>query len=354
MPAYKDEQRKTWYCSFYYTDFQGNKKLKKKRGFKLKREAEEWERKFLENYTQSSDITFETLFSHYMEDCKSRLKPTTYAQKKYLVESQILPYFKNFKVDEITPLIVRKWQNNLISAGYKPTYLRGLHRALSSVFNYGVNYFGLKENPCRKAGNIGKQHADKIDFWTVEEFAQFTNALLADGKYPIYVMSMLLFWTGMRNGELLALYPADIDFENNTITISKTYKRLNGEDIIQTPKTVKSNRTIAIPPQLTNLVKEYMHKAQVKPEQRIFEYANYALGQQFTTVCKKHGLKKIRVHDLRHSHASYLINKGFSPLVIKERLGHDNINTTLQTYSHLYPSTTEDIINTIAKELMPN
>lgn len=72
------------------------------------------------------------------------------------------------------------------------------------------------------------------------------------------------------------------------------------------------------------------------------------------SVCKKHGLKKIRVHDLRHSHASYLINKGFSPLVIKERLGHDNINTTLQTYSHLYPSTTEDIVNTIAKELMPN
>ena len=135
MPAFKDEKRKTWFCSFYYTDFQGNKKTKKKRGFRLKKEAEEWERKFLETYTQSVDITFETLCYHYMEDRKVNLKPTSYNNKNNIVNKHYLPYFKDLRLNEITPLVIRKWQNDLISAAYKPTYLRVLHQHPPAIAN---------------------------------------------------------------------------------------------------------------------------------------------------------------------------------------------------------------------------
>ena len=350
MPAYKDEKTKLWYCSFYYTDFQGNKKRKLKRGFAKREDAKQWERKFLETYTQSADITFETLCFHYMEDRKVNLKPTSYNNKTNIVNNHYLPYFKDMRLNEITPLAIRKWQNNLISAGYKPTYLRGLHQQLSAIFNYAIKYFGLKDNPCKVTGSIGSTKAGEMQFWTLDQYNQFM-ACLSGKRYAMHrVMIPTLFWTGMRIGEMLALTIDDIDKENLTISINKTYKQLNGKDIIQSPKTEKSNRTIDIPQQLADLLIEYATAVQAKSGQRLFEYGGTGLGQVIHTVCKKNNLQSIRVHDLRPSHASYLINKGFSPIVIKERLGHDNIETTLQTYSHLYPSTKENVISTMEKD----
>ena len=352
MPAYKDEQRKTWYCSFYYTDFQGNQKRKVKRGFAKKKEAEEYERNFLVQQTQTSDISFNTLCEHYLNDCKVRLKPTSYYIKQIYIDTHFRPYFNDMAVADITPFVVRKWQNEIISKGYKPSYQRTLHQALSAVFNYAVNYFGLKENPCKKTGAIGKKKADAMDFWTVEEFNAFLNVLPLPKRLNIYTMVSVLFWTGMRIGELLALTLEDIDTKNNTITIDKTYRLIKGEAIIQSPKTENSKRVIDIPPQITTLIIDFADKCDTKPGQRIFEHHNSMLGGQLTKICKANGLKQIRVHDLRHSHASFLINNGFSPVVVKERLGHENIETTLQTYSHLYPSTKEDVISAISAAIV--
>lgn len=140
-------------------------------------------------------------------------------------------------------------------------------------------------------------------------------------------------------GELLALTPADFDFEAKTVTISKSYSRLNGQDLIQSPKTAKSKRTVSIPDFLIDIVQAHI-KALYKPKKndRLFPVTKYYLNHEMNRGCKLSGVKKIRVHDLRHSHASLLIELGFSPLMIKERLGHEKIETTLQTYSHLYPN----------------
>ena len=346
MPAYKDEQRKTWYCSFYYTDFQGNQKRKVKRGFAKKKDAEEYERNFLVQQQQTSDISFETLCTHYLNDCKVRLKPTSYNTKTNLVENHFKPYFAKFALTEITPLTIRNWQNSIIQQGYKPSYQRNLHQNLSAIFNYAVNFFGLKENPCKKAGSIGKSKPEEFEFWTVEDFNQFIS--LTQKEY-VKVMVTALFWTGLRIGELLALTPADIS--NDSISITKTYKFLNGKHIIQSPKTENSVRTVSVPKSLIDYIRDFADKAGVQGNNRIFEYNNATLGREIDKVCEKHNLKRIRVHDLRHSHASYLINKGFSPIAIKDRLGHDKIETTLQTYSHLYASTKEDIISFISNDI---
>ena len=165
MPAYYDEKAKSWYCKFYYTNYTGAKRQKKKRGFKLQREVKEWERNFLETQQADLSMSFENFVTIYNEDMKHRLREHT--------------FFGKMAVSEITPAHVRKWQNGLIAyrdnkeKPYSDTYLRTINNQLAAIMNYAVRYYNLKDNPCRKAGTIGKDHADEMNFWTTEEFKLF-------------------------------------------------------------------------------------------------------------------------------------------------------------------------------------
>jgi integrase len=150
----------------------------------------------------------------------------------------------------------------------------------------------------------------------------------------------------MREGELLALTPADIDLDKMTIRINKSYQRLNGQDVISTPKTPKSNRIITIPTKLGDCLKDYMGQCyDLQPTDRLFPYTKYFLTHEMERGCKISGVKRIRVHDTRHSHASLLVEMGFSPLLIAERLGHERVETTMEIYSHLYPNKQTEVAN---------
>lgn len=251
MPAYFDETTKTWYCKFYYTDYTGTRKQKKKRGFKLQRDAKDWERNFLETQQADLSMSFENFIKIYNEDMKHRLREHTYVQKQYVIEKKLLPTFGKLPVSQITPAHIRKWQNDLIAyrdSDGKPfslTYLRNINNQMSAIMNYAVRYYNLKENPCRKAGCIGKYHAQEMQFWTAEEFHCFLDKI--SNKPQSRAGFLILYYTGIRIGELLALEYGDIDFENCTLTVSKSYQRLNGSDVITPPKTPKSNRIISIP-----------------------------------------------------------------------------------------------------------
>jgi integrase len=143
----------------------------------------------------------------------------------------------------------------------------------------------------------------------------------------------------MRVGEVLALTLDDFDLKNMTVKINKTYVRLRREDHILEPKTHKSNRTITLNKFLIDELREYLTKLyDYEPHQRLFVITHDGIRHEFVRGINKSGVKRIRIHDLRHSHASLLIEMGFTPLLIAERLGHENINTTLETYSHLYPN----------------
>ena len=149
----------------------------------------------------------------------------------------------------------------------------------------------------------------------------------------------ILFWTGCRIGEALALTPADVDKMNKCIYINKTYYRNRGEDIITSPKTENSVRTIDIPEFLVMELEEYMHSFYTLEENdRLFPLTFRAVQLYMKRHIAKTNVKEIRVHDLRHSHVAYLINQGVEPLLIKERLGHKDIKITLNTYGHLYPN----------------
>ena len=337
MKAEKDKKTGKWLIQYRYTDWQGKRRKSTKRGFATKREAEEWLRNFLITQKADFDMKFEDFWKMYCADMETRLREHTMRTKKYIVELKILPYFGNKLVNDITAADIRQWQNELIKMGYSPTYLKTINNQLSAIFNYAVRYYDLKSNPCAKAGSMGKSKAEEMDFWTGEEFRKFIDSVM--NKRLSYMAFMTLYWTGMRMGELLALNPKDVDLEKRTISITKSYQRLGKKDVITPPKTPKSKRVITIPEFLAADIKDYMDSLyELQENDRLFPITKYYLEHEMQRGIKESGVKRIRVHDLRHSHASMLIELGFSPLEIANRLGHEKVETTLNTYAHLYPN----------------
>lgn len=339
MAAFKDKERGTWFCKFYYTEYTGERKQKKKRGFATKKEALEWEREFLTKEKHGSTMLFKDFVAVYLADFAVRYKESVLETKKHIFRTKLLPYFGKRRMCDITASDIRKWQNNMLGRNFAPTYLRLINSQLSAIFNFAVKYYGLRDNPCKRAGSMGKSKAEEMLFWTKDEFMTFING----SKYnPVYYMIFqTLYWTGMREGEFLALTPADIDFDSRNISITKSYQRLKGKDIISTPKTAKSKRTVSMPEFLSDELKDYIKG--MSSEQRIFPYSKNDLRNYLHRVCNITGVKIIRIHDIRHSHASLLIELGLSPKIIADRLGHEKIETTLNIYSHLYPSKQEEV-----------
>ena len=337
MKAEKDKKMGKWLIQFRYTDWQGVRRKTTKRGFATKREAEEYVRKFLASQQADFNMNFQEFLKLYYEDMTPRLRENTMRNKKYIIDLKILPYFSNKRMNSITAADIRKWQNELISQGYSQTYLRTINNQLTAVFNYAVRYYDLQNNPCRKAGGMGKNKADEMKFWTKDEFYKFIDSIM--DKQKSYAAFMTLFWTGMRLGELLALTPADIDFENKTISISKSYQRIDGKDVITLPKTPKSKRTITVPDFLLADLKDYMNSIYcLEDTDRLFQVTKYFMEHEMQRGIKNSGVKRIRIHDIRHSHCALLFEMGITPLEVADRLGHERVETTMNVYAHIYPN----------------
>ena len=342
MPAYKDEAHGTFYASFYYTDFTGTKRKKMKRGFKLKRDALEWERQFLLQKNADPDMRFGDFVSIYRSEKRERIREHTWESKDNIIDTKILPYFKDRTLSEIEPRDVIAWQNTLMSIRqkngkpYSPVYLKTLHNQLSAVFNHAVKHYNLKANPAAQVGNMGKAKGREMLFWTKAEYLKFADAMM-DKPLSYYAFEML-YWCGIREGELLALTPADFDFEKQTVSISKSYQRIKGQDVITDPKTAKSNRVIQMPAFLCEEMEDYIKSLYaVEPTDRIFTVTKSYLHREMDRGAKEAGVKRIRIHDLRHSHISLLIDMGFTALAIADRVGHESIDITYR-YAHLFPT----------------
>ena len=201
--------------------------------------------------------------------------------------------------------------------------------------------YGLKDNVARKAGTMGKEENKEMEFWTQEEYQKFLECV-ADKPISYYAFEML-YWTGIREGELLALTPADFNFEKKTLRINKSYQRLEGEDVITDPKTPKSNRTIVMPDFLAIEMEDFIKSIYgIKMNDRIFTISKSYLHHEMDRGAKLAGVKRIRIHGLRHSHISLLINLGFSALAIGERVGHEAVDITYH-YAHLFPTVQTDM-----------
>lgn len=260
MAVYKDGDK--WRVIYRFTNWKGERKQTQKRGFATKREAQAWEREIMLKSKSKLDMTFASFFEIYETDKKKRVKENTWESKSHIIRTKILPYFGERKIAEIEPKDIIAWQNEML--GYKgengevysPTYLKTIHAQLSAIFNHAVRFYHLPGNPAQRAGAMGSEEHKEMLFWTKEEYLKFADVMM-DKPLSYYAFEML-YWCGIRLGELLVLTPSDFDFERNTVTINKSYQRLKGKDVITSPKTVKSNRTIKMPQFLCDEIQEYI------------------------------------------------------------------------------------------------
>ncbi|MCF0132561.1 MAG: site-specific integrase [Blautia sp.] len=272
-------------------------------------------------------------------------------EAQHLIDSRIMPYFENMKIKNIDAIKIRKWQNELVNykdkngKPFAQTYLRTINTQLSAIMNYAVRYYDLPKNPCRDAGSIGKSRAGEMKIWTREQFEHFIQF----EKKPSYRVAFnILFYTGIREGELLALTPADVPKDEEVIDINKSYACVDQREYFLTPKTERSNRRVSIHKSLHKEIRDLIDGMQLEDDERIFYFKRGGLVDEFYRRTADAGLEQIKIHNLRHSHASMLIHMGVPITEISARLGHESPDITLRTYSHLYPGTERNASDKIA------
>ena len=183
---------------------------------------------------------------------------------------------------------------------------------------------------------MGSESEIEMKFWTKEQYQKFAEEMM---DYPLaYYCFEMLYWCGIREGELLALTPADFDFDAKVVSINKTYHLLKGEELITEPKTAKSRRKVRMPDFLCEEIQDFISmQYDLKSIDRLFATGKTYLYRMMEKGCAQANLPKIRVHDLRHSHVSLLIDMGFSAVAIADRMGHESIDITYR-YAHMFPS----------------
>ena len=345
MPVYKDNNKKnTWFVSCYYKDYLGHKKQKVKRGFTTKKEAQNWERDFLEHHSSQPTILFKALVDVYLEDYKAKYKLSSYYIKEHNIQSHILPYFGETKINNITPNMIREWLNNLqpkqgntLSTQTK----NGILRILSAILSYACKYYGLSLNPCKTVDALKDDTKKEKVFLTLEQYKAF-KANITDIRDK--VIFDLLFYAGLRRGELMALTFGDVDMDNKLLHISKTKGYAAGKFLTTTPKTKSSNRVVTLPGFLIDEIKEYKeHCLDTDATASLLNIRQLSIEHKKDKYLKLAGLPHMRIHDFRHSHVTLLVEMGENPLLIANRLGHSDIKMTLNTYAHLYPNKQKEL-----------
>ena len=299
-------------------------------------------------------VSFEKAYYKYLKYVEIKQKRSSIHTLKEKFNNLILPYFKNFNIYNITAEDYIDFQYNLQKKKYSYNYLRNTHYLVVAFLDYCINFLNLKENVARKVGNFNNNNSiTKNDFYTIKEFKKFIKYV--DNKVYKQFFN-LMFFTGTRPGEAMALRFSDLN--DNILSITKTLDEhgTNGKRLIGTPKTKSSIRDISIDKKLKkdllNLKKDYLKIYQN------YDYDYYIFGGikplSPTTINRykkkaadKAKIKCIRIHDFRHSHATLLLNKKIQIKVISKRLGHSNVDTTLNTYIHSDLSQEKRVIKTL-------
>lgn len=353
MPVYKDDNNGTFYVQCYYRDARGSKRHKTKRGFSSEVEAAVWEGQFKSLNGGAMDMTFSEFVEVYASEVKPRIREHTWITKEYIINDKLVPFFGDMRMCDVRPIDVIRWQNELTEhrdadgKPWAPTYLRTVNNQLNAIFNHAERYYGLEKNPVHKVDKMGSKEAGEMQFWTKDEYLRFSEAI-SDKPLAFYAFEVL-YWMGIRCGELMALTPSDFLMETSELRINKSYQRLRGEDVVTKPKTRKSVRTIKMPAFLRDEMAEFIEmRDDVAPDERLFGFTKHFLVHEMDRGCKASGVKRIRIHDLRHSHVSLLIDMGFSALDIAERVGHEAIDITYR-YAHLFPAKRAQIADALSE-----
>ena len=216
-----------------------------------------------------------------------------------------------------------------------------MNNQLNAIFNHAERYYGLTDNPVRRVDKIGSKKGGEMQFWTKDEYLRFSEAVM-DKPLSFHAFE-LLYWTGIRCGEAPGAHAVRLHAGESRLRINKSYQSLHGVDTVTDPKTPKSVRTIVMPAFLRDEMADFIEmRDDVAPDERLFAVTKHFLAHEMERGCKASGVKRIRIHDIRHSHVSLLIEMGFSALAIAERMGHEAVDITYR-YAHLFPTKQDEM-----------
>lgn len=356
MAVFKDKEKtkdgRQWYFKVYYTDISGNKKVYKSKKFETKKEALEEEAKFIiSNDKPTSKVDFKTIYYDYINEYKKNTKISTFYTNERLINKHILPFFIDKK--EITINDLRKFKDHLDKVDLNNRYKQKIFMILKSICSFGNKYYNYDIKAFNIVDNFkNNDEIKKFNFWTYEEFNNFIN-VIDDIKWKTFFM--MLYYTGARKGELLALTWKDYASESINIDKSITTKTNGDGWKITTPKNKSSIRKVLLPKKMIEQLEIYFkeQKKYINFNDDWFIFGGIeplsmsSIDRAKNKYVKMANVKNIRIHDFRHSHASLLINNGASVLIVSKRLGHRDIATTLNIYSHMFPDEQIKIINLI-------
>lgn len=340
----RQEKNGTWTAQFRYEDIYGRSKHKCKRGFATEAEADRFEKIFKGRTANVAEMRFCDFLDFYEDDVAPMIRENTWRTKENMINAKILPFFGTMIMKDITTLDTIRWQNELLEykdkngKPYSDTYLRTINGQAVAIFNHANRFYNLEPNPFKNTPRIGSKTTHEIKVWSKDEYLRFSDTLVSN--LNLFVAFELLYWCGLRVGELLALTPADFNFQTKMLSVSKSYQRINSQDVITAPKTENGIRQIALPDFICDEVKDLIYvKYQFDIDERIFKsISKHVLAKKISEGAQATGVSRIRVHDLRHSHVSLLIDMGYSVVAIAERMGHENADITLH-YGHMMPNT---------------
>jgi len=350
---------------------------------KTKREAEAKRDEYLNGIKNGLNIDFQdTTLGDLMhvwlfEVARVSRKPSTFARyeglyRNYIRDSELY----GLKISLIKSIQIQRYYNKLYQEGKSSKTIKTLNKFLKTFFNYAVDEGYLVKNPCTGKkivipGTPEEKAEAKIETFTDEEIKKITEAL--EG-HRLKVLFLLAFGTGLRQGELLGLKWPDIDFEKKELKVQRTIKQVtiidqNGnreyKTIEQIPKTKSSIRTVPIPSSLIPVLKEYRNKQKEEKLKAGPAYLNdIEKGYVFTTelgsiidarnllriykkILDKAGVKYRKFHAIRHTYATKLFERGVPLKIVSELLGHSNISTTANIYTHVIPKEKTNAVETL-------
>ena len=369
MPSYeKNKSSGLWSVRFREISPQDGKTANKRlSGFKTKKEAQYGYEDYIaakkdvaeaekpsEIYVTPEDMTFDHLIEQYLQFKKSRIKESSYYDVQKKVGTKILPFFKGLTLKEITPTKILEWQSSL--NGYSYAYRKTLMTHLSLIYNYAERYHDII-NIIRKVDKPRNLEPKKeMLFWSPEEFAQFIKQV---ERLDYAMLFRFLYLSGCRKGEALALTWKDVDLAAGTVSISKSFSNKAHDEgkkyALTTPKNAGSNRIVALPAFFCEQLTKYQEWQKNNVEGDVFVFGGADplsptnIERTLTKAAAMAKVKRIRIHDLRHSCASLLIHKGVSIVAVSRHLGHSTVEQTLNTYSHMMPDDRTMILKTLGE-----
>lgn len=342
----------------------GRRIQKFKNGFKTQKEAQEWRLHMLADFgkgalSSNSSMTFRKFLDDYfIPDYKSQVRQRTFDMTRSKLKR--LAYFENMKLSDILAPHVKQWQNSMFLEGLSNNYIRSVHQILQQVLDLAVRLGMLPTNVAKQVGNV-KKSKPKVDFWTVEEFQRFISTFDKSNIYDLlyFTTFWFFFMTGVRISELQAIEWAKIDFNNGTVLIDcSMYYKNQKEWYITDTKSASGIRLLYLDDDTLKYLKDWKQiQSQIGKCRFVFSIADRPLVKStLKRVLQSHSefvdIKAIRIHDLRHSHASFMLSLGMNDLEMQNRLGHADIKTTLGTYSHLRPNAMKEIASRMTGQIV--